>query len=91
MRRVRTLRACRPAAAESAAVTEYTTIISDTPPVLRVIDGEMKKCVIIPVADLLVKEYETMTGFNASGYMGGTKVVKQAPEFYETTKIENGK
>lgn len=53
------------------------------------INGEKKKCIVIPVADLLIKEYELMTGFNASTYMGNA-VSKRAAERYNYNEIRDG-
>lgn len=53
------------------------------------INGEKKKCIVIPVGDLLIKEYELMTGFNASTYMGNA-MNKRPAERYNYDNIQNG-
>jgi hypothetical protein len=52
------------------------------------VNGEKKKCLIIPVGDLLIKEYEKITGFNASGYMGST--IKRPAERFDFNAIRDG-
>lgn len=54
------------------------------------INGETKKCIVIPVAELLIKEYESMTGFNASGYMNPHPPVPAPPVQYNYDAIQNG-
>ena len=44
-------------------------------------DGQNKKCIVIPITDLFVREYEMMTGYNASTYLNGA--LKRAAERYD--------
>ena len=34
------------------------------------INGVDRNCIVIPVSDLLLREYEVLTGYNASSFMG---------------------
>lgn len=42
------------------------------------INGEERNCVVIPVSDLLLREYEVITGYNASGFTGNDAPQKHA-------------
>lgn len=47
-------------------------------------NGEEQKCLVIPVSDLLLKEYEVITGYNASSIMGSQNATAtHAPVRYD--------
>lgn len=46
------------------------------------INGVDRNCLVIPVSDLLLREYEVITGYNASSFMGPHETTPQSPVRY---------